>query len=143
MYLYLKRSLGGGGEGQYPILQVHLVLPQFTWAMACFQLCLGLQHSNMGTLVHIVAAQQSFNSRLDHRDNYCYAVGCYKIVQCYVVSQVQNNCCPTERQCVALCSASSLTAYPPLLMSSSHSYELRSLRSPSLQALIPPGSPLP
>ena len=103
MYLYLKRSLGGGGEGQYPILQVHLVLPQFTWAMACFQLCLGLQHSNMGTPRHIVAAQQSFNSLLDHRDNYCSAVGCYKIVQCYVVSQVQNNCCPTERQCVAQC----------------------------------------
>ena len=80
----------------------------------------------------------SFNSLLDHRDNYCSAVGCYKIVQCYLVSQVQNNCCPTKRQCVALCSASSLTAYPPLLMSSSHSYEVRSLRSPSLQALIPP-----
>ena len=23
--------------------------PQFTWAMACFQLWLGFQHSNMGT----------------------------------------------------------------------------------------------
>ena len=45
----------------------------------------------------------SFNSLLDHRDNYCSAVGCYKIVQCYLVSQVQNNCCPTKRQCVAQC----------------------------------------
>ena len=77
--------------------------PQFTWAMACFQLWLGFQHSNMGTPGYIVAAQQSFNSLLDHRNNYCYAVGCYKIMQCYAVSQVQNNCCPTERQCVAQC----------------------------------------
>ena len=98
---YLKRSLGGGGEGQYPILQVHLVLPQFTWAMACFQLWVGFEHSNMGTPVHNVATQQSFNSLLDHRDNYCYARGCYGIVQCYVVSQVQKSCCPTERQCLA------------------------------------------
>ena len=54
------------------------------------------KHGNTGV-------QQSFNSILDHRDNYCYARGCYKIVQCSAVSQVQNNCCPTERQCVAQC----------------------------------------
>ena len=120
--------------------------PQFTWAMACFQLWLGFQHSNMGTPGYIVAAQQSFNSLLDHRDNYCYARGCYKIVQCYAVSQVQNNCCPTERQCVAQCEQ--FNSLPPtadelfsLLWASGASLSIATSFNPSKGRLLPSWPP--